>query len=208
MFLEGDYTVVIEGPDGTVLTRDVTSGAGAGASIPSLVTGWYLTNDGANLEWAAIRQVPDPTGAGGKVLGTDGSNLIWVSMPGEPADPDVVVGTSSFRAGISSDKTKYLQQWGTDSSSASGGKTATKSVTFTTPFKEAPNVDITPTTASACSTANLIPSLAVTTVSATGFTVTFSTVTGGTSADNYSGSNILSPVTFMWKATGRVDVEE
>lgn len=208
VFLDGDYTVLIEGLDGTTLTRDIP-GPDAGQTIPSPTAGWFLTSsDGVNLGWASVRQVPDPTGQANKVLGTDGSNLIWVAMPGEPAEPDVTVASDSFRAGISTDSTKYLQQWGTSSSSASGGKTATKSVTFPTAFKAAPHVDITPTTASACSTANIIPSWAVTTVSETGFTVTFSTVTGGTSADNFSGSNILSPVTFMWKATGTVEVEE
>ena len=207
---DGEYGVVMTDADDVVIwTRNnVEANTGTGTTIPALETGKFLTNDGSSLLWEDIIQVPDPTGLSNYYLASDGSGTpLWQQFPEiEVPDPEVVVATDSVRVGVSDSATKWLVQKGTGSATAGGGKTATASVTFGTAFAAAPHVAITPTTASACSTANLIPSWAVTSVSASGFTVTFSTVTGGTSADNFSGSNIISNVTFMWEASATVTV--
>lgn len=39
--------------------------------------GKFLTNNGTNVEWTDIVQIPSQTGQEGKVLSTDGTNLYW-----------------------------------------------------------------------------------------------------------------------------------
>lgn len=186
---------------------DVQIPGGEATALPTLSADKFLTNDGSTMQWADVRQVPDPSGNANKVLGTDGTDLIWqeLSDPTVP-DPEIVVSASSCRVGVSTDDTKWLTQTGTGSAAASSSKTTSASVTFSTAYSVAPFVSIAVTTASACATANVIPSWAVTSVSTTGFTVTFSTLTGGTSADDYPGSTIINAVTFGWKAEGTKEV--
>lgn len=50
-----------------------------GLSIPTLVSGKVLSNDGAGLVWAAMTGVPDPTGQSGRVLSNDGTNPTWIA---------------------------------------------------------------------------------------------------------------------------------
>ena len=76
---DGVYRVILKDSLGvTVWDRsDVEVAGGATSGLPALVASQFLTNDGAVTSWAAIRQVPDPTGNSGKQLGTDGLVLIW-----------------------------------------------------------------------------------------------------------------------------------
>ena len=78
----GIYGAVLKDALGTTIqTRNnIQSGADPGFTIPSLITGDFLTNDGSNLLWEAIRQVPDPTGQNGKVLSTDGTVTFWQTL--------------------------------------------------------------------------------------------------------------------------------
>lgn len=74
----GEYFVEVYDSLGVKQGEDIAVESGAGgASIPALVNGYFLTNDGAILQWGAVRQVPDPSGNSGRVLGTDGTVLIW-----------------------------------------------------------------------------------------------------------------------------------
>lgn len=207
---DGEYGVVMkDAADVVQWTRNNVKQSGdAGAAIPALQDGEFLTNDGSVMSWQPILQVPDPTGHSGQVLYSDGSLSYWAALPDTtPPDPEIVVTENSFRAGVSTDTTKWLEQTGTGSAAASGGKTATASVVYPTPFIAAATyVDIVPTSASSCALANIIPGWAITVNSTTGFTVTFSTLTGGSSADGFSSSNIIGAVPFMYKATGTVVV--
>ena len=77
---DGSYRVILKDALGaTIWTRDdVEIPGGLGSStLPAFVAGYFLTNDGAVASWAAIRQLPDPTGNSGKQLGTDGTIFIW-----------------------------------------------------------------------------------------------------------------------------------
>lgn len=64
---------------------DVQIPGGGATSFPALVNGEFLTNDGAIVEWAAVSQVPDPTGSAGKTIGTDGSLVFWETNLSQPA---------------------------------------------------------------------------------------------------------------------------
>ncbi len=199
---DGNYRVRLYDALGVQLwERDnVQQSGGSSSSLPSLVAGSFLSNDGAVLSWQSIKQVPDPTGSAGRYLTTDGTNWSWVQLP-TAAQPDIVVAANSFRAGTSANTTKELLQTGTGSATASGNKSTSATVTFPTAFTLLEHVSITVTNDSVTSSGALVR-VAVTTQSATGFTVKFSTTTGGTSADNFSGTNIINAVPFTWLATG------
>jgi len=57
--------------------------AAVGNTIPALVNGYFLSNDGSQLLWDLIRQLPDPTGQSGKVLTTDGTGFSWIAKPAD-----------------------------------------------------------------------------------------------------------------------------
>lgn len=209
IFLDGEYSVVCKDSLGaTIWTRDVVPSGDAALTIPELETGEFLTNDGVNLLWAVIRQMPDATGSTGQIPVTNGGGANGYTLQDIPEAPtlDVVVGASSVRIGDGSSTTKWLEQAGSASAAATGTKTATASVVFPTAFTSLLNISLVPTSASSCATANIIPGWAITAKSATGFTVTFSTLTGGTSADSFTGSNIVNSVPFDWNATGTLVV--
>ena len=101
IYMDGDYTVVCKDSLGVVVwTRSIYSPTQAGDAIPALDNGKFLTNDGSNLLWQALLQVPDPTGSANSYLTTDGANLIWTTIP-ETADLQIEVTASSFQAGVS-----------------------------------------------------------------------------------------------------------
>lgn len=163
---------------------------GAALSIPIPNPGEFLTGDGSQLlvEDLSTRLVPDATGHSADILGNDGDVPVWVAKPANGADGDDPL-------------TDFRIQYGTGSASATGAKTATTSVTFAHAYATAPKVLI-GVTGGAPGSAGVYPHDATTTVSTTGFTVTFSTLTGGTSADNYSGSNLTGATNFVWVAFG------
>lgn len=77
---DGAYRVVIKDSLGaTLVTLDNVSGP-QGIPDPALQAGKFLSNDGTDLFWVSIRQVPDPTGeSAGDVLTTDGAgNTAWL----------------------------------------------------------------------------------------------------------------------------------
>lgn len=209
IFLDGEYTVVCKDSLGaTIWTRDVIPGGDSALTIPALENGEFLTNDSVNLLWQTVRQMPDATGSTGQVPVTNGGGANGYTLQDLPEAPtlDIVITASSVRIGDGSSTTKWFEQVGDDSAAATGTKTATASVTFPTAFTSLLHISIVPTSASSCATANIIPGWAITAQSATGFTVTFSTLTGGSSADGFSGSNIVNSIPFDWKATGTLVV--
>lgn len=134
IWLDGAYTVILKSAAGTTIaTRDVNAGTAAGASIPPLVAGLFLSNDGTNPLWAAIRQVPDPSGSTGKILGTDGTSLIWENKPEIPAS-NASSGPGFMKIG------DYMVQWGRAQCPATGGAATSTSVTMPTTYTETPFV--------------------------------------------------------------------
>ena len=90
-------------------------------------------------------------------------------------------------------------QRGTAAVAASGAKTASKTVTFASPFAATPTVVLT------CGNANtkgVVPKAMATSVWTGGFTVSLSTLTGGSSADGFSDSNIDAAINVNWIAVG------
>lgn len=187
----GGYTVVARAADGTqVWTRDVDDGAAGGATIPTLQNGRFLTNDGSNLSWEEIRQVPDPTGSANKVLGTDGANLIWEAKPEAPVLP-----VENFNGGVKVGTT--MIQVGTSSLAASGQTVAAGSVNFVRAFS-APPVVIAQSNTSAATAEGQIP-VFETEATTTGFIVKVHTNDFGR-----NGARITSAVPFSWIAVGPV----
>ncbi|MEB1529899.1 gp53-like domain-containing protein [Xanthomonas sp. WHRI 7945] len=188
---DGAYTVRATAADGTsVWTRDVDSGAGAGATIPALLTGKFLTNDGSNLIWADVLQVPDPTGSANKILGTDGSNLIWQAAP---TIPDLPVENHANRVKIGT----LLIQWGASQAPATGQRQTGVAVPFPFAFSGAPyHVDIT-VTSTALVSSGVLAVDAVPTKDANGCSVQFDTNDFGNNA-----SRFVNPVPFTWVAYG------
>lgn len=176
---------------------------GGGNAIPALVTGDFLTNDGSQLLWSPIRQLPDPTGQADKVLSTDGTNYTWITKPADGAagsagtDASVTVTPSSVKWSGGTGDLFYIQS-GSDSAPASGGHTTSKSVTFPVAFKAIAAVIVTPTTATAA-TAGYLPVFAVTGQLTTGFDVSFDS----NSSDGGNGS-FVSAVSFNWVAFGTI----
>lgn len=171
---------------------------GSGTALPDPEDGKFLTSDGVVFLMDSIRQLPDPTGQNGKILGVVGD--AWVPIP-KPADgaagtSDTSNTTTTFKVG------SYLGQAGGDSAPASSNKITTKSITFPKAYDAAPLfIGIEPTSGGV-TPSGVFPKWAITARSATGFTVTFSTTTGGTSADSQAGSNITSAVDFKYIAFG------
>ncbi|KMM77080.1 hypothetical protein ACP93_02665 [Xanthomonas sp. NCPPB 1128] len=191
IWLSGAYTVVLKAADGTsVWTRDVDSGAGAGATIPALVAGKFLATDGSNLIWADVLQVPDPTGSANKILSTDGSNLIWIA---QPTIPDLPVQNFTNRVKIGT----YLRQWGSDSAPASNARQTSRSVTFLNPFSGDPYaITVIPRNVTHTAGGQIgVP--AIIAKSATGFSVQFD-------SDDFGQSNasFIAALPFDWVAEG------
>lgn len=137
IWLDGGYSVVLRDAGGVVVwTRDVDSGADDGLVIPTLQSGLFLSNDGSNLVWDSVRQVPDPSGSADKILGTDGESLIWIAQQAIPAS------NASSAAGIMRIG-DYAIQWGRSQCPASGLPATSTSVTIPVPFTETPFVTAT-----------------------------------------------------------------
>lgn len=148
IFLDGDYTVKLtDGPNGTgatIWTRALISGADASFTIPPLVSGSFLTNNGAVLQWEAIELLPDPTGQSGKAVVSTGTGFTFQAFPTAPT-LDIAVTTDSIRAGDGVSTTKMLIQKGSATCGPSGSSSATVAVVFATPFTAVPTVVMTPT---------------------------------------------------------------
>lgn len=89
IWAEGAYRVVIKDSLGaTLVTLDNVSGP-VGIPNPAGQAGEFLSNDGTNVFWIPIRQVPDPTGQpDGNVLTTDGTNIAWEAPASTRQVPD------------------------------------------------------------------------------------------------------------------------
>lgn len=200
------YRCRVYASDGTLIRdRDNIGLPGSGsASLPAMVNGEFLTTDGSNWLMAAIRQMLDPTGQNNKIIGSDGTNAVWVDKPANGAagtDAAVTVGTTAFKWNGGSGDFALIQM-GSATASASGTKSTSKSITFGTAFAAAPKVFVMPKNGG-CSDSSVYPKMS-TTPTATGCTINFGQKTGGTSADDFSGANIINDIDFDWVAFGTV----
>ncbi len=196
IWLSGSYRVILKDAGGaTIWSRDdVEESGGSGTALPALVSAQFLTNNGAVTSWAAIAQVPDPTGNAGEQLGTDGTAVFW-----EPK-PTVSVPVADIVQDATSLKVKsMLMQTGTDATTSYATKTASRAVTFAKAYDVAPlHVSITPTNSSVASGGGL-PTVSATGISTTGFTANFAV---GEIDDTQAQYNFNVNVTFNWLAIG------
>lgn len=188
-----------------VFDQDDVAGAGGGGSgaIPSLATGKFLTNDGSQLLWASIRQLPDPTGQAGKIVGTDGANYTFVTPPSNGApgadgtNANVTVTSSSVKWNNGTGDLFFIQS-GTGSAPASGQHTSSASVTFDVAFKHIIAITVIPKTNTFASAGYLV-AWSITEKSTIGFSVAFDT----NSSDGSNG-NIIAEVPFDYVAFGTI----
>lgn len=206
---DGEYGVVMSDADDVVIwTRNNVKASNAEAlAIPALQDGEFLTNNGSVLQWQPILQVPDPTGHSSQVLYNDGSLPYWAALPTtpDPPDPEIEVTASSFRAGISSDNTKFFVLTGTASAPSSGTKSTSVALTFTPAFDALWGVVPTITNTSA-TPAGALPTFSVSGwthgSASSGVTVNFNIPDD----DSTSNWKFNSAVNFSWIAFGTREV--
>lgn len=191
----GVYGAVLKDAGGVMIQtlNNVQSGADPGFTIPALVTGDFLTNDGSTLQWAAIKQVPDPTGVAGDILSTDGTLVFWQAVAALGI-PVVTTGGSSIT--ISGKKVI----WGSGTLPASGSNTTNVALTFpdggfsATPY----HVGVTSQSGSGVTPAGGMPILSAINRTAAGFTCW-----GDTNGGFSSGSHLITATTsFTYFAIG------
>ena len=208
---DGAFGMEIADADDVVYltANNIQPDTGSTQTIPALETGEFLTNDGSNLLWEPVAQVPDPSGFADYILSTDGSNFLWIPQPEvDIPEPDIVITTSpnkSLRVGTTASTTKVLKQYGSGSAPASGNKQTTLAVVFPTAYNVLWMVNIMPTGgpfAPGNGAGGYYADWALSANSTTGFTVLFNTNHGEENSDG----NITSPIDFLWEATGTVIV--
>lgn len=209
---EAFFVELYDGPSPTGVKQgeieDVEVPGGVGQTIPVPATGEFLTGDGTNFLTDTIREVPDPAGHANHYLQTDATTWFWAAGPETPEAPTlpVTVTATSLQVGASGSDFYLEQRPASDESVAGGGgKTVTDSVTFATAFKAGTTPDvIIELTGSGPTTNGAYPKHSITALSNTGFTVTFSTLTGGTSTDDFTGANMTGTITYTYTAKGVV----
>lgn len=165
--------------------NNIQSGVSDAATIPTLVANDFLTNDGSNLLWDTVLQVPDPTGFGtGANIQTDGTTVFWA------AGQTITPGSGSLQVGT------VLMQTGTGSVPSSGATTASQGITFPTPFSALWHVEASVNNSWNLTAVGYIPAVTVNGRSVTGFTVGLDT----NGADN--GTPIVNATPFSWFAIG------
>lgn len=191
IWLSGSYSVRLINSLGAVIwTRDVSDGAVGNSAFPTLEAGKFLTNDGSVVQWAEVRQVPDPTGSANKILSTDGSALTWIAQPTIP-DLPIVNTANSVKIGT------LLIQWGSGQAPATGFRQSSVNVNFPVAFANIPYfIGVTPRNVTH-TTGGQIGVPAVTSKSPTNFEVQFDTDDEG-----QTSAQFIAPEPFDWIAYG------
>lgn len=192
IWLDGGYTVrALDAFGASVWVRDVDDGGDSGLTIPTLQANKFLSNDGSQLAWADILQVPDPTGSDGKMLTASGGGYILTEPPGPP--PTLPVENFANRVKIGT----LLIQWGTGSLPATGNRTSGVSVSFPVSFSAAPYAVLPVPTNNTHTSGGQIGVLSVTSKSTGGFSVVADT-------DDFGQTNaqFINAESFDWVAYG------
>jgi hypothetical protein len=206
---DGDYFFeVYDSDDVKQGEGEIREPGGAALNIPIPLEGEFLGGDGTQILAIDLSDslLPDQTGHANDYLSTDGSVASWVDPPEDavvPALPVTVTATSLQVGAAGSDF--YLEQRpaSDESVAGGGGKTVTDSVVFATAFKAGTTPDVViELTGSGPTVGGAYPKHSITALSNTGFTVTFSTLTGGTSTDDFSGANMTGTITYTYTAKG------
>jgi hypothetical protein len=198
VFGDGDYRMVAFDRFGAQQwERDIISGQSAGQTIPALEVDEFLTNDGANLLWRAIRQMPDPTGSSGQVPVTNGAGYTLQNLPAANTSA-ITFPTGGIK--ISNGTTAWMLQRGSGTVPANGASPVNNvAVAFGTAFSAPPTVVTTINGGPGVSNpGGGIPSSGVTAVSTTGFVFNVDTNAFGSTV------NLQNPTPFYWFAIGTV----
>jgi len=171
--------------------NNIQPDVGSGQTIPSLVAGEWLTNDGSVLAWDTILQVPDPTGESGKSIATDGTSVFWqtptTATPVSGDASSIVVGTTRI-------------QWGNGTFPASGQNYTSIPMMFSLAFSALPYfVGVTPNGQSPTAVEGVLTPSAVN-LTAVGFTAYADTGFGAIPNTH----TIINPIAFQWLAIGPV----
>lgn len=218
VWLDGDYTVELKAADGSSIINptDIRPEIAPGLAIPDPTghSGEFLTNDGFTVQWSGVVwMLPDPAGSAGYMLvvnsGGTGYNLQPQPEPPEIPEPEIVINDTapySFRAGVSDDTTKYLQQFGSGTVPANpGGRTSSVTVTLPTPLVKCFGIVVTPNT-------NVVGSFGIgATFAVTGYTLgsacsSFSVEINSADDGGDSGYQIVNAWNFTYVAMGTVTV--
>ncbi|SDQ41891.1 hypothetical protein [Pseudoxanthomonas sp. CF125] len=171
VWLDGDYSVVVYDEDDVVIdTFDLRSPTDNAAVVPVPGDDEYLGGDGTDFIPKTYRGMPDPTGLVGYVPVSDGETYVMTPLPEAPEAPTVPLENTSGHVKIGT----VMIQWGTDTvPAAASAKTANKAVTFSEAFSATPYI-VLPVNSSAGGSApsGAIPTLAYTSLSTTGCTIT------------------------------------
>lgn len=195
IFLDGDYTVRCEDRLGSLIwTRDVISGSTAGQTIPALEVDEFLTNDGANLLWRAIRQLPDATGSTGSIPVTNGSGPDGYTLQTIASLFPSVISFPTGGVKLSNGSTAYMIQFGSGTVGNSGTSVGFGAINFATPFSNPPRVFVQPT--SRANPSGGMPSWLVNTVTTTGAQLII---------DTNTFNDMSQTLTFEFFAIGTVD---
>jgi hypothetical protein len=206
----GQYDVEFYDADDVQVGEDlmVEVSGGEATALPALVASKFLTNDGDVMSWATVKQLPSMTDHSGDYLSTDGTTASWVTGPETPTVPDlpITVTTGKWCVFGATGADFAQQSCGVhDSVAGGGGLSVADSVTFATAFKATPKVFVQCTGTPGTTSGDVHLRWSVT-PSTTGFSVTFSTKTGGTSADSSgTDSRISGTVNYSWFAVGTID---
>jgi hypothetical protein len=192
--------VVLKDADGaTVWSRRIQPQVQTGGTIPTLQDGEFLTNDGTNLSWQPILQVPDPTGSEGYQLTVTGGLPTWVA-PVAPEAFAITVAGSTMTVDGTGGKIRHLV--GSATGTNTGGRTQTVNVTFSSAFSSTPGyIGCSLTNASQLATYTNNPSWRVSSKSTTGFTVVW---VMGEIDDSRSEFDFNAGVAFDYLAIGPV----
>lgn len=197
IWIDGDYTVILKDLLGAIIwTRDISDGAEGGMTIPPLVSGQFLTNDGSGLLWGDVRQMPDPTGSTNQVPVTSGGSYVLQNLPTIPASPVTLTGSSIKTTG---DGFIILEQWGVGTMPANNLQSAAVSFNFPVAFSEVPNVQVTIQKGSPVVAEGYTGSIRIS-PSASGCGVEWEVGIDATR----TGLRLVDPFQFAWHAIGRV----
>lgn len=200
---DGEYGLVMKDAAGvTIWTRNnVRLGGDSGQAIPALVPGRFLGNDGSNLTWEPVLQVPDPTGSSGYILSNDGVNPQWIPQVA-PAAPDIDVSASRVVIGDGTDRVQFLRGTGVTSTGV-GTKQASGTVTYSHAFSE-PVIPVAVPTGGPFTVGNeaggYFGDISITAYNATGFTFIINTNHG----EGNTQGNIIGNVTIAWQVFGPI----
>jgi len=194
VFGDGDYRMVAFDRLGVQQwERDIISGQSAGQTIPALEVDEFLTNDGANLLWRAIRQLPDATGSTGSIPVTNGAGPGGYTLQTIASLFPSVISFPTGGVKLSNGSTAYMIQFGSGTVANSGTSVGFGAINFATPFSSPPKVFVQPT--SRANPAGGMPSWLVNTITTTGAQLII---------DTNTFNNMSQTLTFDFFAIGTV----